>query len=98
MRTLGSLAWWHVLVQEVVERRATTWTGGVAVFYGAAILAAKVADDNVDLLAIALVAAGALAVLLAHLFSEELTEPPETTPGPSAGPSSPWRSPASRSA
>jgi len=65
------------------ERRGTTWIGGIAVFFGAAVLAGKLAGDDVDGLAAALVMVGVVTILIGSLFVSAWGEPDETVPGPS---------------
>jgi hypothetical protein len=64
------------------ERRATTWVGGLAVFFGCTLLAAKIADTNTDAFAAAAVLLGVLVIMLGNLFVVTWGEPDETLGGP----------------
>jgi hypothetical protein len=77
----------------MAERRATTWVGGGALFFGVVLLAGKIADSSVEVFAFTLALLGVGAVLAGHRIHLSLGEPDETLPGPStftrAGPPPP---------
>ena len=71
------------LLGAVGERRGTTWLGGASVAFGAAVLAAKAAGDDVDAFAVLLIAFGAAVVVLGAWLQLGAGEPDEAFAGPS---------------
>jgi hypothetical protein len=65
------------------ERRATTWVGGCALFFGVLLLAGKIAGSSVHVLSVLVAVLGLGVVAAAHRIHLSLGEPDETAPGPS---------------